>query len=793
MKKIIFLLLIVAAKTALATPCLVQSDEYLTSYPTGDFSLLIGGYPIYSFTDAVDPANGCTRIYLSEGTFTEEEVLNSHDIEIFGFKCPLDPSELGTGYPYETSCSPGAPTYNAHPTVGNYNTVMKGNIPGDTILKFFGNYNFLVRDINFYCPTESLSNSIGECIFSNQNNSLTLIDNYFQPDSMGDQASDSSIAIYANRTSQVTMQGNTIQNFNSRDSITKFFQNDNMDSTDDKYLFNNSEQSSMHLYKPGTTIFENLTMTGNKETGGASSAVDAGAMSINEQKTSSSFVTIRNSLFNVNSTGYQNAGAITCYDCGLNLDVGTTFAANTGIDGGAIRVLGFDTKFNAFQTLFLGNNAQSGGAVYISGDMFQKPFFNEINCEFNKADTGGCLTLSGSTTGSLIQNSTFSVNQAYGSGGAILMQYQANTSVSLSSFNDNYAPQGGAAYLLNSQNVLFEATTFEKNKATSGSGGGIYATAGGTTYEFFLNNIYAAENEAVTGGGFLYSDNSAKLNTTNSNFVRNETTGSTPNGRGGAIYLTSYLSEIEGATFRENTAEDGGAIYYTNLYDSNYNHTVKSTLFVDNTTDEDGGAIYQNFWTNSGKSQSLNIEKSLFETNSSSEDGGAIYLWDGVLNLASSVFYSNSSIGHGGAIVSQTTRTATANNVSFLNNQSGGGHQGDTFYFTVNYHTFNIQNSVIEGNVVNGHCFHNSSLPSMPLNSLGFNSYDSTSNTCAVKLKGTEVFGGNSYNSFGGFSSYRPTGGSVVINAGDISTCTTEDLASRARGGSCEIGAAEKN
>lgn len=193
--------------------------------------------------------------------------------------------------------------------------------------------------------------------------------------------------------------------------------------------------------------------------------------------------------------------------------------------------------------------------------------------------------------------------------------------------NNESEKQGGAIQVRNGSTINISGGTFKNNKSNKSDGGVLAA--------------YGTLN--VTGGTF--EGNSAKKT-------------------GGAIIIGSRATaNIKNATFKENKASTGGAVYALNAI------SITDTVFEENEANW-GGAIF----TVSG----LELNNIRFSGNKADKQGGAIYLQKGNANITESTFTKNESKSGGGAIfiADNNKGTTSISKTSFTENVSsafGGG------------------------------------------------------------------------------------------------------------------------
>jgi len=222
-----------------------------------------------------------------------------------------------------------------------------------------------------------------------------------------------------------------------------------------------------------------------------------------------------------------------------------------------------------------------GGAVYIENG---SPVFS--NCVFAENQTsarGGAVFLLNATSAptTSIVNSVFQNNGASGSGGAIAVdnsvislsdcQFLSNggyvkhggaarfdgtsTTASLIGcvFDSNSSAQDGGAVSISASSVTVRSSEFYSNSSTYG--GALYIDGDGTAS--ITDNSYFQGNH-VTGRGGAVHDQGASLDIQGGELIGNWVDGE---GRGGALYTENGVLSAAGATFEENYAFDGGAIW----------------------------------------------------------------------------------------------------------------------------------------------------------------------------------------------------------------------------------------
>ena len=187
--------------------------------------------------------------------------------------------------------------------------------------------------------------------------------------------------------------------------------------------------------------------------------------------------------------------------------------------------------------------------------------------------------------------------------------------------NNSSNQQGGVIQAYHGTNLNISGGSFINNKSNNSDGGAI-ATYGK------LN---------ITGG--LFENNAAKKT-------------------GGAIMAGSRAdATIKNATFKNNQASTGGAIYSGNKI------TISDSRFENNQANW-GGAIF------TGKG--IDLTNVTFNENKVAYSGGALYLSSGEPKLNNCKFNGNSANAQGGAVYIKTANT-TITDSTFTGNYSGAG------------------------------------------------------------------------------------------------------------------------
>ncbi|PWB84708.1 Ig-like domain repeat protein [Methanobrevibacter thaueri] len=302
-------------------------------------------------------------------------------------------------------------------------------------------------------------------------------------------------------------------------------------------------------------------------------------------------------------------------------------ANNTGSWGAGI-YQNNGSVLEAYNTVFEGNNATFGSAIYNEGGMLtvDNCTFNDnaavgigssgtaetqgaailvmsegssatiTNSKFNRntAKLGGAVSLAGVGEDSIIDNCTFTDNVADISGGAVyLWSDTADLEIADSTFTGNSAVDGGAVYYSSHSDLTVTGSNFTNN--TANYGGAIENEGYG---DLAVDNSKFVENEAAVSGGAIISSGNASV--TNSVFNDNEAAVANTN----AIYLWNYntlaLSNnvITGSTDAQILAKGGTTIItplkVRILDNGTYNIHMSPYTLNATVTDMDGNLIVDN-------------------------------------------------------------------------------------------------------------------------------------------------------------------------------------------------------
>ncbi len=350
---------------------------------------------------------------------------------------------------------------------------------------------------------------------------------------------------------------------------------------------------------------------------------------------------------------------------------------------------------------------------------------------------GGSLT---------IANATLSDGKAE-AGGAILMRNDASLIIETSTFAGNIAETSGGAIHANGGNLQIRDSRFEKNCARRLTK---ILNPGGQGPERLEQTI---DEDGCPNATHYRS--------------RLEDDSEIP-GEGGAIQLLNGArAVIEGSTFSENKATNGGAIAASS---DSVRLRIEGSSFDHNQTSSVAGAIYAD-------RGAIQVASSSFVKNAADSGGGAIAVQLGKLDVVNSSFSENQTESGAGAIAIQSDARVTITHASFVNNWSLHREAGAIQKRMGG--AIRLRNSIIAGAGRGEDC-----VGGLDQN-IGNISPDGT---CAIKASGDPLLGELT----GMPAFHEPLDHSPALDAADPRFCTDTDQLGRARSKDrCDSGAIE--
>lgn len=288
----------------------------------------------------------------------------------------------------------------------------------------------------------------------------------------------------------------------------------------------------------------------------------------------------------------------------------THFVNNSGGSGGAISAAVIETSASEPETETILVSWDGDGTEFVS----------------NSAELGGGAIYAESGTGTIAVfwdgDETLFLNNSAAGGGAI---YAYGSSVSWEGYdtllmnNFAYEADGGAIYAHES-NVSWDGngTVFQNNSADEGNGGSIFSESS-SKVSWYGDDTEHNYNSAGRDGGAIYvlfSD----LSWGGTTVFRGNMAGE----GGGALAIVEFgedqteESTFADATFIENRATDGGALYSSNVFAL---HFLNATFHA-NSAVADGGAVAA--YETGSEAYPITFSSSVFSENRATGNGGAV-------------------------------------------------------------------------------------------------------------------------------------------------------------------------
>ena len=331
------------------------------------------------------------------------------------------------------------------------------------------------------------------------------------------------------------------------------------------------------------------------------------------------------------------------------------------------------------------------------------------NCVFSDA-RGGAATLDGSTGNVNFSNCTFQNNFApyggalmlYGSGYSV-----GSVSVTSCTFQMNSGVWGGAVVMSGSIDIVIVTnSTFLDNSASFG---------GAVNSDEFEGNVRITEciflnNTAFDGGAVRLHLLAGSVSITNCKFENN-----IASSRCGAVMMRTILTVnlyITKCAFQNNTADYGGAVMLDGVSSGNVN--IESCTFQNNSAIHGGAVMLY------GSRCNVSIIYCKFQNNHASLDGGAVVMYklESNVSITNTTFHMNSGY-FGGAICfpslifyTLVSMSSFTNNTAAIGAAIYAGHYDDDDdnydrydYGTIAFETEKNELVLQDVNVKDNHCF----------------------------------------------------------------------------------------
>jgi parallel beta-helix repeat protein len=412
--------------------------------------------------------------------------------------------------------------------------------------------------------------------------------------------------------------------------------------------------------------------------------------------------------------------------------------ANTNL-GGAIYQQSGDLSLTG--CTFQANQADTGGAVYVSTTSIPQRTVTVSNCNF----LGNTAT--GAGTG--------------GAGGAVYVVGDSSLSVDASQFSGNTAFHEGGAVREQTASQFVTITNSSLTANTASNGGGGVFVQGPTT----LSGCVIDNNIGGSGGGGVWQQSAtASLGMTGCTVNGNQATVSTAHG---------------GGVFSQGTT------------------TVSNCTIANNTVGSNGGGIYV-------QGAGLTITGTTVSGNSATNSvgkGGGVFCQAPLTMFNTTINANRAGNGGGLAFVSGSSTTGTVTDSTVTDNRAFFGLAQGGGIDVTGTGAFNLGDTIVAGNAFDPSVTSGTG-PDIggPVNSLGYNLIQITlgatiTGNTTGNISGQSPNLGPLQNNGGPTQTRVPLAGSPVIDAGDPAfappPATDQRGAPRVVNGRIDIGAAE--
>lgn len=313
-----------------------------------------------------------------------------------------------------------------------------------------------------------------------------------------------------------------------------------------------------------------------------------------------------------------------------NLTIADGFHQYTG---SGIWVQGKNSTIKVHNSKFLDNTAQQGAAIWAKAGA--KVTITDSKFSGNEATGRGIDSAAGAVSvfekSKLVVRRSDFTNNTGDAGGAIGTVFTELT-IEDSTFSNNRSRRWGGAVHNDGASVPNQERYYKGDLPRDSVG----------KQTIIRNSIFENNSASHTGGGLsMWGYDQDYLTIANCKFINNEVKDSNGIARGGAMHVSGFVT-IKDTTISKNTsAREGGGIWYLGEVPVK----IENTNFSENTAGGQGGAIFNGLW-----GAETIINGSTFKQNSAN-DGGAMYAKNNrPIKVSNSIFQTNSPNNFGGNI-----------------------------------------------------------------------------------------------------------------------------------------------
>ena len=236
-------------------------------------------------------------------------------------------------------------------------------------------------------------------------------------------------------------------------------------------------------------------------------------------------------LFTISSSGSTTLIATHCLFSNNNSTQSSSNNDNYDVTYGGALFIGLRSSVQISSSVFSGNEADSGGAIYVYDKTSTVKIASSLFSDNVASSYGGGIY---ATSGTIdISDCSFLRNEAnIGGGGIALKTDKAILTTSNAHFTSNRGGRYGGALWVSAATANLKLSKFTLNSA--GSGGGIYSMSGGQLKLEFLN---ISHNTASASAGGVHVCGNSKAYLVNCDVQHNLVPA--PGGKGGGLYAVN--------------------------------------------------------------------------------------------------------------------------------------------------------------------------------------------------------------------------------------------------------------
>jgi len=331
-------------------------------------------------------------------------------------------------------------------------------------------------------------------------------------------------------------------------------------------ITNNEAGYGGGLYNDGSSLINNVRISGNNASTSGGAAYNGGSLSIKNSEASGNRAEFGGGVFS------SEKSSIIISDSAIS--------KNKANWGGGVYIKTAKKSFIENTIISDNKTEQAGGGIYVEENAELNIKDSRIHA--NEAIAGGGIATIGKTE---IINTTISGNYANENGGGIVVYLSGYLHIKDSKVHSNQSTQYGGGFTLMGKSEIIN-TSINYNQAVWGGGIAAYQ-------ELKIQNSIIRGNRAFWGGGMSNSNSNTEL-------IKCEISQNYAFTGGGGISINGITNlQISDTTISDNKSQDGGGIHI-----DNGKIIISSGIFQNNTANL-GSFIYRRKFSNVELSSSL--------------------------------------------------------------------------------------------------------------------------------------------------------------------------------------------